>query len=607
MARRKGEPPKRGGSVEPTQQDDADIVNEVGAQRDEDTGELVADEARVAELGAADVESVHENRRMRRMTDRRRGGEKGVHFNVADVIAKYDLVTKTWPPNTLYISMIALTGSPVQYMIRSFPKNGVELYEAIQQHHGRREETRWSIKVVDASNKQYRANGEITMPDTRDSAPNQPYSPYGSQQPYQQPQFAPPYGAPPSYPPQHPYPQPFPQSPYGAQSYAGPPSPPTSAPASAPVQPPPPPVIQVTPPPALDPNQMFGWMQQMFQMFQQMQSRPADPSAVQPPPPPMAYSPVPPPPPPPAPSQTDPNAMLAWMSQMFQMFQQAQASAVSRGPAPDPGSQPQAPNPAAMMAALGMPPVTPPPGMIFVPGLGFVPIERLMQAMADSVSGPPGPYRPTYRSPYRAPPYGGGGEPAPPPFAAPPVGPPVVPAQRSAKDQIRESMDLLRSAVEFAQDFASVIPGQQQQPPQAEPYNPDNDNPIRTIDAGGAKILVNKEDGRLRGWETGWANIDKIFKFVGEQAEVFRRSSAERSAAPQQPPRQQLPPGIVEVTPGYQPPPGYVVGPPIDPRQIPQGEALPSPPAQMPPPMQAAPTPEPTRPAWGPPTFPGES
>jgi len=260
---------------------------------------------------------------------------------------------------------------------------------------------------------------------------------------------------------------------------------------------------------------------------------------------------------------------------------------------------PQSAQPAAM------PPFQPPPGMVYVPGWGMVTMEALANAQAQTagVSRPPTmAYRPpSYGSP--RPPYYAGGD-APPPGVAP-YNPPQQP--RTPAEAFRDAVSIVETAVSVADRFRP--PAQQVD---REPVI-DDDNPIRIIETGPAKVLVNKADGKLRAWETGWANLDKIFDFFSKQAEAIRKNQAKEQQ--QAPPAQQLPPGYVHVTPGYVPPPGFVVGPPVavpaaaapSTQAAPQQQGLPDPPANMPAPMAATPEEQPRR-SWGmPPTIPGDS
>jgi hypothetical protein len=104
---------------------------------------------------------------------------------------------------------------------------------------------------------------------------------------------------------------------------------------------------------------------------------------------------------------------------------------------------------------------------------------------------------------------------------------------------------------------------------------------VKVVDVNGWPVIVNKLDGSARMWETGVANTGNILKWLAEQREAIQKAAVEREARQQrQQPHQQLPPGYVEVGPGYQPPPGYVA---IPVGQL--GDQLPQPPADMPPPI----------------------
>jgi hypothetical protein len=613
----------------PSQQDEADIVAESGAERDEDIGELVADEDRVRALGAVDAESVRENRRLKSIVDKKRGGVKGVPFNAGDVLTKYETLIKFWPVNTIDISVKRLTGSPVQQMILSRPRSGAELYEALKGIHGQYEEAKYELKFFDNNSKEFRGNGQITLPDTRQAAPQQ-----GQHMTY-------PPGYPPGYQPGYPpgYPQPQPVFGYPVPQPIYQHAPPQPQPGAAPPQQPPqqqapqqqapqqPPTVQVMPS-SFDPHQMMSMMDQMFGMFRQMQS------AAQPPPQPQPqfqFQPIPVPvpqpvpmplpqqmPPPPSP-QASPTEQMEWMQRAFGMFQQMmQASAASVPPQPMMMQPPPPPSPQM-----------PPPSQQLAETMSMMEqMFKMFQRLQGPPPGSPGPGSggPPYRGPFRPPPYGGGpgapypgapypggpptypsgpptypdGSPRPygSPYGAPP-GPP--PREKTAAEQFREAMTVVRTAVAAVQDINAMMPGAVPGAFAAEPPHEkggEDESPIQVIDTGPAKLVINKQDGSLRGWETGWANMDKVFKWVGEQREAIQKSAVERRAEERQ--VHQLPPGYVEVGPGYQPPPGYVAVP-IDPQQM--QHALPPPPVDVPPPIHEPPQ---QRPTWGMPAYPGQ-
>ena len=225
-------------------------------------------------------------------------------------------------------------------------------------------------------------------------------------------------------------------------------------------------------------------------------------------------------------------------------------------------------------------------------GIGFVPIERLMAAI-NPVPDPP-PFR---RRPMRAPePYYPNDDERPPPMPyyprerepAPPPEPP-----RTAEQQLRETVSIIRTAAGMAREI-SALTGQQMGPSQQEVYEPpEDDSPISVIQAGPAKLVINKKDGSLRKFETGWANMPDLLKWMGEQHESIQRHAAARQQR-----QAALPEGFVELTPGYRPPAGYVAVPLNQPQ--PQ-EHLPPPPAFIPPPIQSAQSQQPR--TWAAPTI----
>lgn len=384
-------------------------------------------------------------------------------------------------------------------------------------------------------------------------------------------------------------------------------------PAAPSVQPPPPPQA-----PSTDPMAM---MRAMFEMVQQIQHPPQAGSAVS--------QPVPAPAPASFPGQsTDPMAMMkaifemvqqtstsssptqpvssndpvAMMKSMFDLVQQTtKSSTPSSPPQPAPAStdlltvmqqafemfrKMQAP--AQQPAPQQVPPVPTPPGMFHVPGFGFVPAERLFRVLGGGPtdpgpgSGGPGP------GPYRGP-YGG-----PRPYYPGPQQDPQQPPQRqkTAAEEFKDAVSVVQTAVEIANQFRP-----QQEAPAAEPWrrgNDDDDNPVKVVDVGGWPVIVNKSDGSARKWETGVANMGNVLKWLAEQREAIQKANAAREGKQQQH-QQQLPPGYVEVTPGYKPPAGYVAVP-VD--------QLPEPPVEMPPPITQQEEPPKNR-TWGAPPMPG--
>jgi hypothetical protein len=598
MARRKVMPAATSASAStPAQQDEADIVAEIGATPSEDeSGDLEIPEEKLHEVGAVDAESVLENRRVAEMVGKKRSGQQGVQFNVDNVIEKYEGIIKFWPPNTMDILVKRTTGTPVQRVIQSRPRSGADLYAAIMAIHGRYEEAEYDVRFFDSNDKQRRGTGRITLPDTRDTPP------------MPQPQLQ-------GQPPMSPY---YPPQPGSIAPPAAPSTDPVAMmramfemvqqmqrpPAAVGV---PAPVLQQQPavqaPPSTDPVAM---MQQMFRMFQEMQA-----------PGPVVPQPVPAPTPASFPGQsTDPMAM---MQQMFRMFQEmtpqtAQAPqvqpqvVVAAPPSTDPLAvmqqafamfqkmqQPAAPP----QAQAATPPVQTPPGMFHVPGFGFVPAERLFQALGGTSagSGGPGP-GPGFRPPYGERPQYGGSRPYYPGTQGHGDSSQQTQQQQrpqTVAEQFREATSVVEMAVSMAERFRG---GPAQAPPERD--DRDDDNPVRVVDVGGWPVIVDRKDGSARKWETGVANFGNVLKWLAEQREAIQKSNTEREAKQR---RQQLPPGYVKVTTGYQPPAGYVAVP-VD-QLPPQEEDLPQPPEHMPPPMTQQEE-APRNRTWGAPSIPGD-
>src|SRR5260221_7140102 len=169
-------------------EDEADIIKEVGAELDEEPGELVADIESVRKIGAIDVESVRDNRRDREIAQRKKNGER-VAFNTRDPIPIYNsLLRSKWAPGGLDIEVKRLTGPSAFNVITSRPRNGTELYERLKELHGPSPEYEYEVKFLDIGIHKYAGTGRIVMPDARPSQGQQPmaYPPQGYQPPLQQ-------------------------------------------------------------------------------------------------------------------------------------------------------------------------------------------------------------------------------------------------------------------------------------------------------------------------------------------------------------------------------------------------------------------------------------
>ena len=564
----------RSGSDDVSQDDEEDILAELGVERDEETGELLASEKKVRELGAIDVESIKENRRLDRVVSRKRANEKDVNINAHDLMTKYETLLRMWDHDTIHISVNRITGSPIERVIREQPKSSGELYDLLMEIHGSNEEAKYALKFYDRGSHKIRARYQITLPDTRQQQ-GQPM--VSAPQPEQkQPQTAVPSVE--QSPSQTVNPlqqmrdmwQMLNEMRSTIQAQQTTPVAPVAAPPPPPPAPPPPP-----PPSGADPASMMAWMQQqMMSTMQQMMQQATPAQAPQP--------------------QHDPSAMMRWMSETFdRMFEQiSKMQRPAEAPAPQPPPQSQTTTLREALELLRE----------------MKEMEKPSRRADEEDDDDRGPvrgrgrgYDPRYdrrydeydRPPYDRPSYD------PRRFAPRDPQPEVPPKPSDPLSQVKESLNLVKQ-------LQTLLPGQENQTAAivASPEEKEDDSPVRVLDTGSGKIVFDRKDGTLRTWETGLANMDKVFNWVGEQADALRRAQAEarqRQEAQQQ--VQQLPPGHVLVTDGYEPPEGYVAVPvsqeppvqrqpePERPQQQMQQSPLPPPPEHVPPPIQTWQTP----------------
>lgn len=248
----------------PAQDTEADIVEEVGAEADEN-GELQAPIENIRKIGAIDAETVRQKRQTSTVAAKIRAGEKA-SFSTNDPLVKYAGLLEAWPTSTIHVKVRRLSGGPeTTDVITSFPRSPTELFEEIKAAHGQCGEAAYEVEFFDATTKEWRGKGKIVMKDTR--------APYQGQPPH--------------------------WSPLNGTPHQGYPSP------QAPQQ--------GSPPPGPDPMSMF---RQMFELVQsvQPQTQPAPVWAQQPHQPSM----------PPPPTNPDPASMMKWFQEMFAIVRQAQ-------------------------------------------------------------------------------------------------------------------------------------------------------------------------------------------------------------------------------------------------------------------------------------------
>ena len=501
-----------------------------------------------------------------------------------DVFAQYEDVVRNCGPVSVYVERKG--AQPGVWLLDHYPQNGPELYAALRHLHGQSLSSEYELKFRSGGDQ--RGSGHVTLPHMPATLPQQ-------------------------VPPPQQYVQPPPQQ----LQYAAP------AQQYAPPQPPPPAPPQQTSP--ADQYAAFYAMQrQQLELLQEMQRTAAAGQQIPPPPPlpPPAQPVMQPPPVAPPPSGTPADqyaAFYAMQRQQLELLQEMQRTAAA-------GQQ----QPHAQTQTVAQPQQQPqrpqgPPGTVWVADLQqFVRLDVLYQAMtgerpsgASGHRAPPGPSSPYY-----------GGDAPPPDPAQPTYGrsahaPPVQQPQRE-----KTPMEVMREAITLTQTLVSMA--DQVRPPQQavaapEPEEPDDDSPVRVVDLGGAKGVFNVSDGSTRFMESIIANVPGVFKAAGEAWESARKARAEEEARRQQQ-KPQLPPGFVEVGPGYVPPEGFVAIPvghvpqqaqpvqqaapvqyaqpvvqaaPVMPVQQAAPVVLPDPPANMPLPIVETPEQQP----WQPPSF----
>lgn len=178
---------------------------------------------------------------------------------------------------------------------------------------------------------------------------------------------------------------------------------------------------------------------------------------------------------------------------------------------------------------------------------------------------------------------------------------------------MREALGLSRTIVEMADQIRPPAAPAAPEPVERD----DNDSPVRVVEVGPAKMVLNQSDGSTRFVESLIANVPGIFKAAGDAWESARKAREQEQRQREQR-VQQLPAGFVEVGPGYVPPKGFVAIPvdqlPIQQQPVqvspqpvqaarpvvqPQ-QALPDPPANMPAPLVEEVEQQQT---WTPPSF----
>lgn len=103
--------------------------------------------------------------------------------------------------------------------------------------------------------------------------------------------------------------------------------------------------------------------------------------------------------------------------------------------------------------------------------------------------------------------------------------------------------------------------------PRASDEDDGEDGPFQVIESGGAKLLADRDTGKVRVMESIAINLPGAFKWLGEQAQTISKA-AEQQRAQQQQPAPQIPPPqsrFVEVIDPPLPPPPDRIPPPVSP------------------------------------------
>lgn len=524
MINREKKPVDAPGNV-PADEDEADILDEVDAEPNED-GETQAFAADIRKAGAADAETVRENRRQARIADKKRKGEK-VSFNTDDPLRVYSTLLTVWPASAMHVKMRRISGGPeVTELITRHPKDPTELFEALKSVHGQCAEATYEIWFLDTSNHQWRGKAKITLPDTRPQSRQNGNGHYSTQQPPVPTASA------------------QPASPFAllqealdtVQRLQG-------------MQP----LQQSAPQPASNVAQTpFALLQEALDTVQRLQGM--------------------------QPSQVSPQSNE--MSRLVDALQRVTGRGAPQQPQLPAPTGPQLPNTPA------------PPGYKYTwrPQDNCVVLEPENPAPARREPMPMyrGQREPMGQRPY----YPQQGEQHDRYDPRQHQGPP---------DPLRESMSALRRAMQMREELDSLLGGVGQRSGFEEPLaqDQDPDSPVIIERTNDGEIIRNRDDGNIRGWDTLLVNLPNILKKGGEYIDKISKTAAvERQRRERV--EQQLPPGFVRVTEGYEPPEGFATVP-VRPAPAPRAreQDLPPPPAHVPPPIDDdAPEPPPPQRGW---------
>ena len=472
-------------------------LGDVEAKVDPDLEEGDADLEDVRALGAVSAESAARNAQTKDVIAGKRDRSRRIRWNEDNAQLVYDSIRQAgWNTASSYISCKRVTGEPAQWSTTcSAIPNGDALYSwCAKVCHKTSPGATYEIRIIDSHTNQERGRGKLYMPDTLSDAQPQPLQP-----PQMQPQPNP-YAQYAQYTQQLPPPPWYPGMPHQP--------PPQAAPAAAPPQAPP-------APPQAPPAQASGEVADLRAQVGFLSGQLAQLLA-------QKGMPVPPP--------------LA-----------PQITVV--GPPAAAASPPAAAAPAAQQP-IPQPGAGAPPGLVHVPGMGYINAELVASSLMSTMRRqfePPAPPAPRPMPP-PAPPGG-----APPSASPAPMGhlgglpipaaesPTIASMMNTHARNMRETAAGLSAMVSAADDIrASLSPEKDDDatPAAAAPKQPNGDpakKPFEVLDAGPVRVPYNPETGDMKGIANLlMVNADKIGGFVGKLYEkVAVAAAAQASAAAQ--------------------------------------------------------------------------
>jgi len=498
-------------------------INEVELQVDADNDEGDADHDKVIAAGAVSAESVAFNEQTKNVITGKRDRSRRIRWNDDNAQVVYDAIRQAgWNTASTYVACRRVTGEPAQWSVScSAIPNGDALYKWVQTTcHKTSPAHTYEIRVMDSHTNQDRGRGKLFMPDTM-----------GDEALQERHQLPNPYAQPPN--PYTQYLQPGMPPPGWFPGMPSPQQPPAAAAPVAPQAPPPPPAAQASGEVA-DLRAQVGYLSGQLAQLLTKVGMPA----------PVA------PAPPPAPSITD----------VLRAMPPLQVAPAAPAPTAQPAPQPQGA----------------PPGLIHVPGFGYINAELVASALMTQMRStlappqqppaPPAPrpvpiamqHAPGHHDP-NGPPHGGHLGAVPIPRPEPPQS--IGEMMQSHARNMKETAGGLAAMVAAADNMREVFaPEKDDDDKPAAPKQQDGSpakKPFEVLDAGPVRVPYDPETGNMKGIANLlMVNADKIGGFVGKlyerAATVAAQAQAQQNAKPFTPPPS-LPNGTA--TPNWPPSP----------------------------------------------------